>query len=235
MLACSRATEACLRVSAGRACRDEATLCAVTTRVLLVEDHTIVREGLRSLLASHDDVEVVGECADGRSAISEARRLSPDVVLMDLSLPEIDGVEATREIVGAQPATRVLVLSMHGGEEHVRPAIRAGARGYLVKGAGLADVVAGIRAVARGEGFFSPQAARAMLERPTDESAELTPREREVLVLVVDGLSSAEIAKTLHLSVKTVEGHRSRLMDKLGANNAAAMVRAAIRLGIVAA
>lgn len=205
----------------------------VPTRILLVEDHTIVREGLRALLAAHPDLEVVGECADGRSAVEQAVSLAPDVVLMDLSLPGLHGVEATRAIVAARPQTRVLVLSMYGGDEHVRPAVRAGASGYLVKGAGCADVVAAIRAVAQGEGFFSPQAAKAMLARPGGDETDLTPRERQVLQLVVDGLSSAEIARELQVSVKTVEGYRSRLMDKLGANNVAALVRHAIRLGLV--
>jgi DNA-binding NarL/FixJ family response regulator len=205
----------------------------VATRILLVEDHTIVREGLRALLAAHSDLEVVGECADGRSAVARAAELDPDVVLMDLSLPELDGVAATAAIVAARPQTRVLVLSMHGGAEHVRPAIRAGASGYLVKGAGLADLVAAVRAVARGEGFFSPQAAKALLTRTGDERPELTPREHQVLKLVVEGLSSAEIADALQVSAKTVEGYRSRLMEKLGAHNTATLVRHAIRLGLV--
>lgn len=206
----------------------------MTIRVLLVEDHTIVREGLRALLTSHADLEVVGECADGASAITEARRLAPDVVLMDLSLPGASGVEATRAIKEASPPTRVLVLSMHATGDYVRPAVRAGASGYLVKGAGLADVVAAIRAVARGDGFFSPQAARSLLPKgAAPEHPELTEREREVLGLVAEGLSSAEIARDLSISVKTVEAHRSRLMEKLDVTNAAALVKHAIRLGLV--
>lgn len=205
------------------------------TRVLLVEDHTIVREGLKAMLALHPDLEVVGEAADGARAVEEARRLEPDVVVMDLSLPALNGVDATAAIVQACPSTRVLVLSMYGGPEHVRPAVRAGASGYLVKGTGVADLVSGIRAVAKGEPWFSHGIA-ALLLRATDGGAgSLTPREREVLRLVAEGLSSNEIAKQLELSVKTVESHRSRIMTKLDVTNAAGLVREAIRLGIITA
>ncbi len=205
-------------------------------RVLLAEDHTIVREGLVAMLAALDDLEVVGQASDGRAAVREALRLRPDVVVMDLGLPQLDGVEATRHIVRDAPGTRVLVLSMHSGPEHVRPAVRAGASGFLVKGAGLAELVSGIRSVARGEGCFSPTAAAAMLERGAiADRSELTPREREVLKLVAEGLSSAQIAAKLRLSVKTIEGHRSRLMSKLDAGNVAGLVRHAVRLGLVPA
>lgn len=201
-------------------------------RVLLVEDHTIVREGLRALLAASDEVEVVGEAGDGRDAVREALRLRPDVVLMDLGLPSLNGVDATQHIVRDAPGTKVLVLSMHGGPEHVRPAVRAGASGYLVKGAGLADLVRGIRSVASGEAFFSPGAAAALIQDGARDEA-LTAREREVLQMVGEGSSSAEIATKLRLSVKTIEGHRSRLMQKLGVPNVAGLVRHAVRLGLV--
>jgi DNA-binding NarL/FixJ family response regulator len=205
-------------------------------RVLLVEDHTIVREGLKAMLALHPDVEVVGEAADGVRGVEEARRLEPDVVVMDLSLPARNGVEATAAIVTECPSTRVLVLSMYGGPEHVRPALRAGASGYLVKGTGVADLVSGIRAIAKGEPWFSHGVA-ALLLRGDDAggASSLTPREREVLRLVAEGMSSNEIAKHLDLSVKTVESHRSRLMTKLDVTNAAGLVREAIRLGIISA
>jgi DNA-binding NarL/FixJ family response regulator len=210
-------------------------------RVLLAEDHTIVREGLRALLDGRDDIEVVGEAEDGRAAVDSAKGLRPDVVVMDLHLPRIDGVEATRLIRKDSPSTHVLVLSMYGTEEHVRPAIRAGAEGYLLKGSGLADLVAAIRAVAAGNAFFSPEIAKILLEEsrrgPNSGGerigADLTPREREILRMVAEGRSSPEIARELNLSVKTVEGHRGRIMAKLEAKNVAGLVRHAIRLGLV--
>jgi DNA-binding NarL/FixJ family response regulator len=209
-------------------------------RVLLVEDHTIVREGLRALLGNREDVELIGEAEDGQAAVEAAARLNPDVVVMDLNLPRLDGVEATRAIRANQPATQVLILSMYATEEHVRPAIRAGACGYLLKGSGLADLIAAIRAVAAGNAFFSPQVAKIVLEdsrrtagNPGDRAADLTPREREVLKLVAEGRSSPEIARELNLSVKTVEGHRGRIMAKLDAKNVAGLVRHAVRLGLV--
>jgi two-component system response regulator NreC len=212
-------------------------------RVLLVEDHTIVREGLRALLDGRDDVELVGEAADGQAGIDAAKALKPDVVVMDLNLPRVDGVEATRTIRAALPATHVLILSMYATEEHVRPAIRAGAAGYLLKGSGLSDLLAAIHAVAAGKAFFSPDIARIVLddsrrtsasgERPT--GGDLTPREREILRMVAEGRSSPEIARDLDLSVKTVEGHRGRIMAKLDSKNVAGLVRHAIRLGLVRA
>lgn len=207
----------------------------MSLRVLLVEDHTIVREGLRAMLALQSDLEVVGEAADGKVAVTLAKDLSPDVVVMDLSLPGLNGVDATAAIVAACPSTRVLVLSMYGGPEHVRPAVRAGASGYLVKGTGVSELVSGIRAVAKGEPWFSHGIAAILLRDADGGAGSLTPREREVLRYVAEGLSSAEIARTLDLSVKTVESHRSRIMTKLDVTNAAGLVREAIRLGLVSA
>ncbi|MBC7974704.1 MAG: response regulator transcription factor [Myxococcales bacterium] len=212
-------------------------------RVLLVEDHTIVREGLRALLGGRDDIELVGEAEDGQAAVEAASRLKPDVVVMDLNLPRLDGVEATKAIRSGDPATQVLILSMYATEEHVRPAIRAGACGYLLKGSGLADLIAAIRAVAAGNAFFSPQVAKIVLDDSrrsgsagaAERASELTPREREVLKLVAEGRSSPEIARELNLSVKTVEGHRGRIMAKLDAKNVAGLVRHAMRLGLVGA
>ena len=213
-------------------------------RVLLAEDHTIVREGLKSLLQPRDDIEVVGEAANGTTAIEMARSLRPDVVVMDLNMPGLNGVDATKRIRDELPDTHVLVLSMHSTEEHVRPAIRAGAGGYLLKGSGLSDLVAAVRAVASGNAFFSPEVARIVLDdsRRAERQgvndragSELTPREREVLKLVAEGNSSPEIAKMLDVSVKTVEGHRGRIMAKLDVHNVAGLVRHAIRLGLVSA
>ncbi|MCS6799237.1 MAG: response regulator transcription factor [Myxococcota bacterium] len=199
--------------------------------VLIVEDHTIVREGLRALLETRREVCVVGEAVDGEQAVQRVRALRPDVVLMDLSLPGVDGIGATRAVREASPRSRVLVLSMHADEEHVRPALRAGASGYLVKGAGLSDLVRAIVAVASGDTFLSPQAATALTEDPSVEP--LTRRERQVLALVVDGLTSGEIAARLGIGARTVEGHRATLMQKLGARNAAELVRLAVRRGLV--
>ncbi|MFO0708407.1 MAG: response regulator transcription factor [Sandaracinus sp.] len=208
---------------------------SIRVRVLLVEDHTIVREGLKAMLALESDLEVVGEASDGNAAVKLAKELTPDVVVMDLSLPGLNGVDATGAIVAACPATRVLVLSMYGGPEHVRPAVRAGASGYLVKGTGVSELVSGIRAVAKGEPWFSHGITAILLRDADGGAGSLTPREREVLRYVAEGLSSAEIARTLDLSVKTVESHRSRIMTKLDVTNAAGLVREAIRLGLVSA
>lgn len=201
-------------------------------RVLLADDHTIVREGLRALLATADDVEVVGEASDGREALRLVEATTPDVVVMDLAMPLLNGVDATARIRAAVPKTQVVVLSMHATEAHVRPALRAGARGYLLKGAGLSDLLTAVRSVAAGDAFFSPQVAAFLLDRG-EAGTTLTSREREVLQLVGEGRSSAEIGRLLHISVKTVEGHRARLMTKLGARNVADLVRGAIRLGLV--
>ena len=214
-------------------------------RVMLAEDHTIVREGLRALLGGSPELEVVGEAADGLTAVEMALRLRPHVVVMDLGMPKKNGVDATREIKEQAAEISVLVLSMYAGEEYVRSAVRAGANGYLLKGSGLSDLVAAICALARGDAFFSPEVAKILLpgspSSPRKGSVKipgipaLTKREKEVVTLVAEGKSSAEIATLLGLSVKTIEGHRGRIMAKLGAHNVAGLVRHAIRLGLVSA
>ncbi|MEM9195635.1 MAG: response regulator transcription factor [Myxococcota bacterium] len=204
-------------------------------RVFLVDDHTIVREGLRALLDDCGDVRVVGEAEDGREAVTKVLEDPPDVVVMDLAMPRLNGVDATAQIRKEAPNVQVIVLTMHAGPEYVRPAIRAGAKGYLIKGSGLSDLVSAIRAVARGQAFVSPEAAAVLVEDASGvvPTGELTSREREVLQLVAEGHSSPEIAKMLHLSVKTVEGHRQRIMAKVGASNAVGLVRHALRLGLI--
>jgi len=213
-------------------------------RVLLAEDHTIVREGLKALLDGCDDLVVVGEAVNGKQAVEQAKAHRPNVVCMDLNMPELNGVDATKAIRDALPDTHVLILSMYSTEEHVRPAIRAGAEGYLLKGQGLSDLVAAIKAVASGSAFFSPEVAKIVLDDSrraartgVNERAgtELTPRERQILKLVAEGNSSPEIARDLDLSVKTIEGHRGRIMSKLDTRNVAGLVRHAIRLGLVSA
>ncbi|MCA9705613.1 MAG: response regulator transcription factor [Myxococcales bacterium] len=213
-------------------------------RVVLIEDHTIVREGLRALLDGRSDVTVVAEADNGSDGVAAVEKHRPDVVVMDLNMPGLNGVDATKAIRASLPDTHVLILSMYSTEEHVRPAIRAGAEGYLLKGSGLSDLVAAIKAVASGNAFFSPQVAKIVLDDSrraarsgVNERAgsELTPRERQVLKLVAEGRSSPEIARDLDLSVKTVEGHRGRIMAKLDTRNVAGLVRHAIRLGLVSA
>lgn len=201
-------------------------------RVVLADDHTIVREGLRALLSADPQIEIVGEAANGREAVQLAEALRPDIVVMDLSMPELNGVDATQRVRSVSPRTQVVVLSMYATAAHVRPVLRAGARAYLLKGSGLSDLVRAIHAVSRGEAFFSPTVASLVLEAEP-ESPGLTTREREVLQLVGEGHSSAGIAERLGVSVKTVEGHRSRLMIKLHVTNVAGLVRAAVRLGLV--
>ena len=200
-------------------------------RVVLVEDHQIVREGLKALLEGREDVTVVAEADNGKQGVALVEQHRPDVAVMDLNMPELDGVEATKAIRRQVPETKVLILSMYSTGEHVRPAIRAGAGGYLLKGSGLSDLVAAIKAVAAGNAFFSPQVAKIVLDDSRNQGSgpragsDLTPRERQVLKLVAEGKSSPEIAKELGLSVKTIEGHRGRLMSKLETKNVAGMVR----------
>jgi len=208
-------------------------------RVVVADDHAIVRAGVRALLAAEPDMLVVGEAGDGRDAIAKLTRAAPDVLIIDLSMPGMNGVEAIARARAAAPATRVLVLSMHAAPDYVRPALRAGAHGYVVKGAGLDDLVRAVRAVAAGERFLGPEAARvaaadlgAADER--DDLARLTPREREVLQLVAEGRTNREIAARLGLSPKTVDTHRTSLMNKLDLHDAQALTRFAVRHGLVA-
>ena len=207
-------------------------LPVVTTRVLLAEDHTIVRQGLRSLIDAQPDMEVVAEAENGREALSLVEEHKPDIALLDVTMPQLNGIDATAQI-SRMEGTQVIVLSMHSSEDFVRAAVRAGARGYLVKGAGLSDLVQAIRAVASGDAFFSPVVAKFLLSDSPEGASKLSPREREVLQLVGEGYSTAAAAKLLSLSAKTIEGHRARIMQKLGVSNVAGMVRHAVRMGLV--
>ncbi|HUT20829.1 MAG TPA: response regulator transcription factor [Anaerolineae bacterium] len=211
-------------------------------RVLLAEDHTIVRKGLRALLDDETDIEVVGEAEDGRETVRQVERVHPDVVLMDITMPLLNGVEATRQIKAQYPEVQVLGLTRHENEEYIYQLLRAGASGYVVKQAAPAELVEAIRAVFEGDTFLSPsinpsmveeyiRQAKAMVKKGPDE--RLTPREREVLQLVAEGRTNREIAQVLSISVKTVEHHRANLMSKLELYSAAELTQYAIRVGVI--
>ncbi|MCE7885683.1 MAG: DNA-binding response regulator, partial [Actinobacteria bacterium ATB1] len=206
----------------GEARRGDVEVCRVNQhRILLVDDHALLRAGVRRLLEDEDDMEVVGEAADGVSAVEEARRVKPDVAVVDLTLPKIDGVEVTRRINADLPGTKVLVLTMHEEPAFVERVLSAGAAGYLLKRTAEAELIRAIRAVSAGEGFVDSGVTRSVLAHFTDERGDeargrLSPRELQVLTLVAWGYTSSEIAGQLVISAKTVESHKSRVMDKLG-------------------
>jgi len=209
-------------------------------RVLVVDDHAIVREGICSLLARRKDIEVVGEAADGKRAIDAVVQFDPDVVLMDIQMPGLNGLEATREIHKRFPSTRILVLTQHESKEYVVPLLRAGAVGYITKTARATELIGAIRAVYEQGAYLPPRITQtlvdALVETPdATEQPLLTERELEVLRLVVEGLSSREIAERLNISVKTVDTHRANIMDKVGAHNTAELTKYAIRKGWVSA
>ena len=207
-------------------------------RVLIADDHAVVAEGLRHLLEAERDIEVVACVGDGRDALQQARDTQPDVVLMDLSMPELNGADATRAILERDPRCRVIVLSMYAQREYVRRALKAGAAGYVVKRSAAKEVVDAIRAVHAGQRYLSPRVADVVLEDYTDERrddplARLSAREREVLQLLAEGHTGAQIAERLSLSQKTVETYRARLVEKLGIRDLAGLVRFAIQKGLV--
>lgn len=208
--------------------------------VLIVDDHAILREGLRALLSLYPDFEVVGEAEDGLEAINKARQLSPDIVLMDIAMPVLGGLEATLEIRKQSPGSRVVILTQHDDTEYIFPMLKAGAAGYVLKKAVGTELVAALRAVHQGGSFLYPSVAKAVIEgyvhkgEDTDSSYDrLTDRERQVLKLIAEGHTSKEIAELLSLSVKTVIAHRANLMEKLDIHNRTELVKYAIRKGLV--
>ena len=211
-----------------------------TIRVLLADDHRLMRAGLRALLKSLELVQVVAEAGNGHEAIQLAEQHQPDIVIMDIGMPELNGLEATARIVKLAPAPRIIVVSMHANEEYVRRALQAGAAGYLLKGAEPAELELAIRAVMRGETYLTPAVSKQVVqnylhprEMKTNPIQELTPRQREVLQLVAEGHSTKDIAQKLNLSVKTVDTHRTELMQRLDIHDIAGLVRYAIRIGLI--
>ena len=209
-------------------------------RVLLADDHALVRAGLRKLLESLPDIEVVGEADDGQAVLTLAGQLHPHLVLMDIAMPGLNGLEAAARLTKLHPQTRVLILSMHQNEDYVRQALRAGAAGYLLKDAAPVELEHALKAVLRGQTYLSPAVSKGVMSdyvqrlRGEESPGEaLTPRQREVLQLVAEGRSTKEIARRLELSVKTVETHRSQLMKQLDLHDVAALVRYAIRTGLI--
>ena len=211
--------------------------------VLLADDHTVVREGLRTLLDATPDIKVVGEAENGRRAVQLAQTLSPDVVVMDVVMPQLNGVEATRQILRDSPNTKVLVLSSYSDDEKVAQLIEHGAIGYLVKQAASNDLVKAIREARKGNAFFSPCISRRLLEQCRDSffkgkvvrktTERLTSRETEVLQLIAEGYANKQIADVLGISIKTVEKHRQQLMDKLNIHEVAGLTRHAISIGMI--
>ena len=212
-------------------------------RVVLADDHTIVRKGLSSLLEGEECIEVIGEAEDGREAIKLVEKLRPDIVVMDIAMPGLNGLEATRRLKRLYPEIKVLILSMYANEEYVFQTLQAGAQGYLVKKAAPSELVSAIKAISQGNSFLSPSISRTVIDeyiRRADKISEgddafqtLTARETEVLQLIAEGLKNREIAELLFISIKTVETHRAHVMDKLGIHSTAELTQYAISKGII--
>lgn len=211
-------------------------------RILVADDHTLVRQGLRKILETQSGWIVIAEAGDGRDAVQQALELQPDIVVMDIAMPRLNGVEALQQIQRRHPNTRILVLSMYADEAYVTRAIRAGAAGYLLKDSAEADLIQAINAVLEGKSFFSPAVARVLLDEYVRQQAEqdssdrfetLSEREREVFQLIAEGYSSKRAARVLEISPTTVETHRAHLMEKLDLHSTADIVLCAVRKGIV--
>ena len=211
-------------------------------RILVADDHTLVRQGLRKILESQPGWVVVGEAGDGRDAVQQTMDLQPDVVIMDIAMPRLNGVEAVQQIERRNPSARVLVLSMYSDEAYVTRAVRAGAAGYLLKDSADVNLIQAVSAVSEGKSFFSPAVARVLLDEYVRQLAErgiadrfdtLSEREREVFQLIAEGHSNKEVATMLHISPTTVETHRAHIMEKLDLHSTADIVLCAVRKGIV--
>jgi len=211
-------------------------------RVVIADDHAVVREGIKMILGREPDIEVVGEAGNGREALDLVAKTKPHVVVMDISMPEMGGVEATRRVKEAHPKVNVLALTMHEDESYVFQLLKAGASGYVLKRGAAQDLVQAIRSAARGEAFLYPSVARSVLAdylKRVEAGEEryrfdgLTDREREILALIAEGLSNQEIAQKLYISIKTVQTHRTHIMEKLDLHNRAQLVRYAIRKGLI--
>jgi len=212
----------------------------MTTRILLVDDHQMLRDGLRGILAAKPGIEVIGEAADGRTAIELARKLVPDVVVMDIGMREMNGIEATRQIKRENPAIRVIVLSTYSDPRYVLSALEAGASGYVLKLSAFDELLRAVGSVSAGKSYWSPEIAEVVVAaklpgraaRGSAARATLGPREREVLQLLAEGRTSVQIARCLHVSVRTVETHRRNIMRKLGLHSVAELTKFAIREGL---
>jgi RNA polymerase sigma factor (sigma-70 family) len=211
-------------------------------KILFADDHTLIRGGLRLIVEQQPDMTVVGEAEDGRKAVTLAASLNPDVAVLDIGMPNLNGIEAAKQITQAEPRTAVVVLSMHRDETYILRALKAGVRGYLLKDSAESDLVRAIRAVAEGKSFLSPAVSKVLLEDymrklqrtgAEDSYDLLTPREREVLQLVAEGKSNKEIASALNLSVYTVETHRANIMEKLKLKSLPELILYAVRKGII--
>jgi len=209
-------------------------------RVLLADDHTLVRAGIRTLLETIQDLEVIAECGDGHEALELISRHRPDIALLDIGMPGMNGVEIARQSVRASPRTKIVILSMYDDKTHVTQAIRAGIAGYLLKGAAVGELPLAIKAVMAGETYLTPRVSRHLVDgflsdeiRGSDPLEALPPRQREILQLIAEGRSTKEIAGVLEVSVKTIETHRARLMERLDIHDVPGLVRFAIRSGLV--
>jgi two-component system, NarL family, response regulator NreC len=211
-------------------------------KILLADDHTVMRNGLRLLLERQPNLSVVGEASDGRETVRLAAALCPDVVVMDIAMPNLNGIEAARQIVGASPATAIVILSMHSDESYVVRALKAGARAYLLKDSAEGDLIAAIHAISEGKSFFSPAISRILVEdymrqleqKHVEDTYELlTAREREILQLLAEGKTNKEVAAMLNLSIYTVETHRTHILQKLNLHNVPELILYAVRKGII--